>query len=192
MQNTLKLPFQFDPHRLAADLAAITADEWVPHFNTGYYHGQWSGIALRSVGGETGRLYPDPTATQSFAYTPTLDRCPYIRAVLAAFACPLEAVRLLKLCPGSSIREHRDYKLGYEDGEVWLHIPVVTNPDVEFYLEQQRLVLSPGECWYIDFNLRHRVANNGRGDRIHLVIDCVVNDWLERLLVAASKAEAAG
>jgi len=98
--------------------------------------------------------------------------------VLALLHCPLTAVRLLRLKAGSSIREHSDYRLGYEDGEVRLHIPVVTNPDVNFFLAGQRLSMQEGECWYLNVNLPHRVDNQSTTDRIHLVIDCVVNDWL--------------
>ena len=33
-----------------------------------------------------------------------------------------------------------------------------------------------GEAWYLNLNLRHRVENVGSAARIHLVVDCVVND----------------
>jgi hypothetical protein len=178
MVDLLKLPFQFDPSRLKADLRALTPEDWVLHFNKPYYEGEWSGVAMRSVNGEDGRLYPDPTERAKYADTPTLMRCPYIQEVLATFQCDLKAVRLLKLRAGSSIREHRDYNLGYEDGEVRFHVPVLTNPDVEFYLNQQWVVMNEGECWYLNFNLPHRVVNRSAADRIHLVIDCVVNDWM--------------
>jgi hypothetical protein len=181
MVDMLKLPVSFDPTRLKADLQALTPDDWVLHFNKPYYEGEWSGVALRSVNGEDGRLYPDPAARAKYADTPTLSRCPYIQQVLSMFQCELEAVRLLKLRAGSDIREHRDYNLGYEDGEVRFHIPVLTNPEVEFYLNQQRVVMNEGECWYLNFNLPHRVVNHSATDRIHLVIDCVVNDWLRAL-----------
>ena len=35
-----------------------------------------------------------------------------------------------------------------------------------------------GETWYFNVNFFHSVTNNSPLDRIHLVIDCVVNDWL--------------
>jgi len=38
--------------------------------------------------------------------------------------------------------------------------------------------MGPGEAWYLNFDLVHRVENNGAEERVHLVIDCVVNDWL--------------
>src|SRR5205085_10556644 len=86
------------------------------------------------------------------------------------------------LAAGSKIREHRDLNLGDETGEVRLHIPIVTNPAVEFFLDGVRIVMNEGECWYLNFSLPHRVDNRGVTDRIHLVIDCQVNDWLRELI----------
>jgi hypothetical protein len=181
MLKSYKLPLSFDPDRLKQDLACFQPDEWIPHFNTSYYEGDWSGIALRAVGGLAGQLYPDPTATDDFADTPMLARCPYLQEVLAAFHCPLTSARMLKLAARSSIREHKDYKLGFEDGELRVHMPVVTNLDVAFFLAGERVVMQEGEAWYLDLNLPHRVENHSDTDRIHLVIDCVVNDWMREL-----------
>ena len=55
---------------------------------------------------------------EHFVDLPLLRRRLYISEILAGFQCPLQVVRLLKLSPGSNIREHRDYHLSYEDGEV--------------------------------------------------------------------------
>jgi hypothetical protein len=188
MLTSLQLPFSFDPDRLKADVDALLPEDWVPHFNTSYYEGDWSGVALRSVGGVARQLYPDPTAQDGYADTDILARCPYLQEVLTTFACPLESVRLLRLAARSHIREHRDYRLGYEDGEVRLHIPVHTNPDVAFFLNGTRLNMREGECWYLNLNLPHRVENQSDIDRIHLVIDCVVNDWMRDLFPADMRA----
>jgi hypothetical protein len=184
MLSAIKLPLHIDPPRLQADLAQISPDEFVPHFNTSYYEGDWSAVALRSTSGGASQIYPDPTKVE-FLDTPVLDRCPYFRDVLGTFACTLLSARLLRLRAGSKIREHRDLNLGYEDGEVRVHIPILTNPDVDFIVDGQRLDLQPGECWYINFNLPHSVDNRGSTDRIHLVIDCVLNDWLRGLFPAS-------
>jgi len=186
MPDAVKLPLRFDAARMQADLARIMADEFVPHFNTAYYQGDWSAVPLRSLGGRTDQIYPDPTAKNAFADTPLLARCEYIREVLAALPCPQQAVRFLRLKAGSIIKEHRDHELGFEDGEIRLHIPVITNPGVEFVLNQVRVIMNEGDCWYLNVNQPHRVANHGPTDRIHLVIDCVVNDWLRELLLAAA------
>jgi hypothetical protein len=181
MLKSYKLPLDFDRDRLKADLARFQPEEWIPHFNTRYYEGDWSGIALRSVGGRAGQLYPDPSATDDFADTPLLARCPYYQEVLAGFHCPLTSARLLKLAAGSSIREHKDHKLGFEDGEMRIHIPVETNLNVAFFLAGEQVVMQEGEAWYLDLNLPHRVENRSETDRIHLVIDCVVDDWARGL-----------
>ena len=178
MADTYRLPLRFDPDRLLDDLGRIAPGEWIPHFNIHYHDGGWSGVALRSAGGDAGRLFPDPEAMPSVAPTPLLDRCPYLAEVLGQIRCPQTSARLLKLASGSSIREHRDYELSFEEGEIRLHIPIVTGPDVEFALAGRPIVMAAGECWYLNLNLPHRVTNRDHADRVHLVVDCVVNDWL--------------
>lgn len=190
MEASLKLPLLFNAALLQADLAAILASDYVPHFNTRYYEGNWSAVPLRSIGGEVDKIYPDPTRQNDFADTPLLARCPYVRDALAGFACPLQAVRFLQLTPGSVIKEHRDYNLGFEDGEARLHIPVHTNPGVFFMLGGRRVVMREGECWYNDFNQPHSVRNDGATSRVHLVLDCVVNDWLAELIQRGEPLEA--
>ncbi len=106
---------------------------------------------------------------------------PYLKTVLQAFLCPLQAVRLLKLNAGAIIKEHRDAELNFEKGEIRFHIPIVTHPDVSFYLDNERMYLKEGECWYMNFNLPHHIANNSPIDRVHLVIDATVNDWVVQL-----------
>lgn len=187
-----KLSFTFDAEALQQDLSAFTAEDWAPHFNTQYYEGDWSGIALRAARGGHLDLYPDPSAQDGYAGTAMLERCPYAQQILAAFECELESVRFLRLGAGSSIREHRDHKLGYEDGVVRLHIPVVTDPLVRFTLGGDRIRMLPGEAWYLNFNLPHSVKNDSKVDRVHLVIDCILNDWLRSFFPPADvRAESA-
>ena len=134
-------------------------------------------------------IYPDPTATV-FEDTPMLRECPYFRAVLDAFRCPLRAVRLMRLTPGSVIKEHTDLNLDAEEGSARLHIPVTTNPDVEFYLNRQRVVLEAGSVWYLRLSDPHSVYNKGASARVHLVIDALVDDWLASLLETAAAQQA--
>src|SRR5919199_474999 len=155
MLTSFSLPFYFDPIRLQADLAQIQPNEWVAHFNKSVYEGDWSGVALRSVDGDARRITPEPIGSDAYRDTEVLARCSYFREVLATFQCPLVSVRLLRLKARSSIAEHRDNRLGYEDGEVRLHIPIVTNQNVAFYVAGERVPMKPGECWYTNVNLPH-------------------------------------
>ena len=179
--DRLRLPLTFDLEGLIGDVAALPDDAWTPHFNTAIYDGDWSGVALRSVGGVASRLYPDPTATADFADTEILSRCAHLGQAVAQLRCPLTAVRLLTLGPGASISSHRDHCLGYDDGEVRLHVPILTNPAVEFILDGRPVPLLQGECWYLNLNHLHSVANRSAQRRVHLVVDCVVDEWLKEV-----------
>lgn len=179
MIDRFRLPLTFDAAALRADLDALSAEGWIPHFNSDYFDGDWSGVVLRgpAEGADSLVAWGD-----AFADTPLLDLCPAVRAVLATLDCPLRAVRLLRLGPGGVIREHRDPDLGYAQGEARLHVPVMTNPQVAFHVRNRRVDMAPGETWYLDLSQPHRVVNGGQGDRIHLVIDVGVNDWLRGLI----------
>ncbi len=188
LPDRLRLPFCFDPELLAGDLQRLSAVAWIEHFVAQNYDGDWSVIPLRGKAGATHpitMIYSDPTCRE-FADTPMLAACPYYREVLATFKAPLQAVRLMRLTAGSVIKEHADYDLSFEDGTVRFHIPVVTNPDVEFYLNRARVVLEAGSCWYLRLADPHSVANNGSTDRVHMVIDAAVNDWIADMLQHAA------
>lgn len=189
MLTSHKLSLDFNAEFLKADLRQIAANEWVAHFNKGYYEGEWKGLALRSPSGRSTQLHRHPDESPLAQETAILARCAYFQEVLAAFKCPIRLARLLSLSPGSKIREHVDFFLGLEDGMLRLHIPVATDPRVEFVVDNQRLMLREGETWYIDFTLPHRVSNHSDQDRVHLVIDCTINDWLLAMIPLAGETQ---
>lgn len=182
--DRLKLPLAFDPIRLRADLEALTAGaDWIAHFVTQNYDGDWSVIPLRCQVGATHpvmMIYSDPSAT-AFEDTPFLALCPYFRDVIAAFPFQATSVRLMKLAPGSVIKTHHDEDLDVGSLLVRFHVPVVTNPDVDFRLNDRRVVMEAGSAWYLKLTDPHSVANHGTEDRVHLVIDGYVNDWVRGL-----------
>ena len=185
-----RLPLVFDAGAMLAEALALPPDAWRVHFNTGYHDGGWSGITLRGPGGEAGRLDIGHRAGAA-ADTPLLGQCPALRAALAAFSCPVRAARLLRLAPGAVIAEHRDADLVFAGGEARLHVPLATGDAVEFYVAGERIVMHPGECWWLDLARPHRVANRGSTTRIHLVVDVAVDDWLRRLLAVADRPQRA-
>lgn len=180
--NFRRLPLTFEAAALQADLERVESHEWMPHYNKEDFEGEWRGAALRSVGGQAQNLRALPGAQMLYDDTELLKRCPALASVLSAFQCPIGAARLLGLAPGSVIREHCDSRLAPDFGEVRLHIPIQTHPDVEFYLCGERIVMQPGECWFLNFSLPHRVENRSPFERVHLVLDCVNNSWLNALL----------
>jgi len=173
--HSRRLPLVCDVAGLQADLDAVAPSQWHAHFNTGYYDGDWSGVPLREQPGIHVPLYADPTRTD-FADTEALKRCASVPALLASIPGRLESVRFLRLAAGSVIHEHRDPGLRVEEGVYRLHIPVRTNPDVEFLVGSRAMQMTEGECWYVNFDLPHSLVNRGTSDRVHLVVDGVVDD----------------
>ena len=177
----LKLPFQFDEKRLVADLESIIENQWIPHFNKRDYDGEWKSIALFAKGGDATNIFAFQNDNTAIIETPILNSCSYIKEVIEHFKCALLSFRLLRLNVGAKIKPHRDYKLGYEDNTFRIHIPILTNNNVDFNLDGKRLQMLPGECWYTNVNFTHSVANNGKTDRVHLVIDGERNAWSDDL-----------
>lgn len=174
-----KLDLPVDSESMAADVAALP-DHWRPHFQRAHYDGEWTVLPLRSLGGRAEELLPFALggAAAEYAATPLLESCPGVARFLDSLACPVMSARLLKLERGAVIKPHRDAELAFENGEARLHVPIVTNPEVEFFIEDERVVMEPGTCWYVNANLTHGVTNGGETDRVHLVVDCRVDDWL--------------
>jgi hypothetical protein len=179
---------RFHPALLEKDLAALESQSWVDHFVKDNYTGTWDVLPLRGTAGATHpvmMIYSDPSCTE-FADTLFLEQAPYFQTVLAAFQCPLQSVRLMRLTPGSQIKEHCDHDLSPQFGQVRMHIPITTNPGVEFLLNGIHVPMSVGECWYLRLADRHAVSNRGETDRVHLVIDATLNDWLLQELQQAA------
>jgi hypothetical protein len=189
--DRLRLPLSFDAALLARDLAGLSG-AWIRHFVEQNYSGDWSVIPLRAPVGARHpvmMIYSDP-GCKTFANTLLLAESRYFQTVLAAFHCPLQAVRLMRLTPGSIIKEHTDHDLSFEDGMVRIHIPVTTNDGVVFHLNRSRVIMPAGSCWYLRLSDPHSVANTGSHDRVHMVIDAVANDWVADILGVAARGHA--
>ena len=183
MKTILKyaqLPFQFSEKLLVDELNSLD-EQWMLHYNKAHYEGDWCALPLRSLGGKIDNVLPENKNGIAFMDSPLMDKCPYIKSITQLFPCQHNAIRLLNLKAGAIIKEHRDADLNYENNEARIHIPITTNPDVEFYLDNERMTVLPGECWYMNFNLPHRITNAGSTDRVHLVMDIILNDAVREL-----------
>jgi hypothetical protein len=183
-----QLPVPLRLESIQQEVKALTL-HWLPHFNQAHYNGEWSVLPLRSPGGHAEQIIPDLLSQSDYQNTIFMQQCPSITETLGFFQCELKAVRLMNLKSGSVIKPHRDADLCFEKGEARLHIPVFTHEQVRFFSVDQLLSMKEGECWYVNVNLEHHVSNESAFDRIHLVIDCVVNDWLRSLFFSSECRE---
>ncbi|ALL04361.1 aspartyl beta-hydroxylase [Pedobacter sp. PACM 27299] len=174
----LKFNIHYDHLQLQQELNYCLEQEWPMHFNTNDFNGDWRSISLRSASGNSQDIYAH---AGSYLDTPLLQASPYINSIVNSWRCEKESIRLLALAPGSIIKPHKDPGCSYMEGSFRIHIPVVTNPGVHFMINDQRLQLKAGECWYLDFNETHSIVNEGKETRVHLIMDGIRNTWTDDL-----------
>ena len=161
-----------------AEAKTLADTEWSPHFNQGKHNGGWQGVALRASALSKLAISPGEHAQEVYKDQAWLAECPGLAALISEIPCPLKSVRVLRLLPGGEIHEHRDAGVSLAHGEARLHCVLQTNEKVFLYLKGQRVPMREGEWWYLDVSQPHRVVNQSAQPRLHLVLDCVVNDWL--------------
>jgi mannose-6-phosphate isomerase-like protein (cupin superfamily) len=177
---------RFDVQQMQQEVNGLEANFWQSHYNEKHYEGNWTILPLRSLNGsiENNIAIHSGSLQTNMQYMDTtlLNDCPYLAWVLNSFRCEKMSVRLMNLSAGARIKEHTDYDMSLEEGEARFHIPVFTNNGVAFFIEEEQIPMQEGECWYLNLSLRHRVNNSGATNRIHLVIDCKVNNWVTGLI----------
>lgn len=183
--GSFKLPFTFDPTLLNKDLKKCLGYEFQSHYVPANYSGSNYILPLRSVGGNIKHVMATPNVTDQYKDTEALHGCEYFQEVIDTFKCKKEAIRIMNMTPGEEMKVHTDFNCGYEDGFFRTHIPIKTNDQVLFQLDNTLVKMLPGETWYINANLPHGVKNEGTTDRVHLVLDCVRNEWSDEVFSAA-------
>lgn len=172
----MQLPINFCAETLAAEVRALPASAWVPHPQS--YPGN-DAVPLVTPGGELNDRFDG-----SMAATEHLARCPYILGIMAELDGVWGRSRLMGLGAGAQVPRHVDSHY-YWRTHLRIHIPVITNPGVEFTCGDITAHMAPGECWTFDSFQPHDVQNRGTDKRVHLVLDTVGGDRLWDLVEAA-------
>ena len=96
--------------------------------------------------------------------------------ILLKFGRPVQGyfirVSLAKLKAGGEISEHRDMNFSLAHSHR-VHLPLITNDDVDFNIGYETRNLKSGEIVEINNRRAHSVVNRGNEDRIHLILDWV-------------------
>jgi hypothetical protein len=95
-------------------------------------------------------------------------------------------IMLARMAPGGVIHPHQDKNPAAK----WphkIHLPLLTNSDVTFYVDGEPYHLPEGEAVEVNNMETHAVQNRGSTDRIHLIfeyydVDQAEPEWLEPLL----------
>ncbi|WP_420574051.1 aspartyl/asparaginyl beta-hydroxylase domain-containing protein [Kordia sp.] len=169
--NALKLPFEFDADVIKKELSQFSKKDYEDIYNPSVtLETLWLIHFIEPIIGEDG--------LPIFLPNEALKKCPYLLSIFEMFQCQVETFRIHTLDPGASIQKHRDTGYSFEHGQVRLHIPVQTNDKVEILVDDVAIPMQAGECWYCNFHIEHEVRNNSDQPRIHIILDCIVNDWL--------------
>lgn len=183
-QDRIKLPVTFDYSKLQAEYKALNLSGFT------YYNV----IPLRSPAHLVDTSLPFPPPADDYAdgsWTDWLDTeelkmSPYLNEVVNYFKANTKVtlVRLLRLAPKSTVDEHRDLTLGLEveKSVVRLTVPIFSNNQIQFFLNQIEVPLQLGECWYMRLTDPHKVVNNSEEERVNLTIDMIPNEWLVDLI----------
>lgn len=172
----LRLPLRFDAAALLAEIDALPSQAWTDH-----PQGYKGNDAVRFV---TVNGMPTDDIGVPMAPTHYLDSCPYVRAAMAALGAVWGRCRLMRLEPGAVVPAHVDVDF-YWRTHIRIHVPIVTNPHVDFTVDDQTVHMAAGDCWVFDTFARHTVRNNGSERRTHLVMDTVGGEGLSALLAEA-------
>ena len=117
-----------------------------------------------------------------------------IEEILEPLPCEFQRIRFAKLKPGAGLEPHTDaidQSLGLEDGSIArIAVPLQTNDKATFSVwpqgypgTERKMHLKEGFYYYTNVQGWHCVNNNGDTDRIHLLIDCISNKDLRRLIL---------
>lgn len=180
-QPFLKLPIRFDADAIAAEVRALPTSAWTPH-PTGYVGNE--AVRLVTPGGRD-----SDNLEGAMAATESLNRCDYVRQIMAEIGSVWGRSRFMGLAAGREVPTHIDIHY-YWRTHLRIHIPVITNPGVLFTCGDETVHMAPGECWVFDSSRWHDVQNRGADQRIHLVLDTVGGGILPDLMKGAESGVA--
>ena len=181
MQSAYKLPLSFDPGPIVDEISkAESSSGWIDHWaDASAIPGTWVFIPLvAGLGDLPGERDNTPRSM------PILAELPHTRNIIDAFQTKVLRARLMKLKAGAVIKEHRDFayfggqRWSFERGRIRVHIPIITGANVFWMLNGKRIDMKAGEAWYVNVCMPHSVENRGDTDRIHLVLELEVNEWV--------------
>jgi mannose-6-phosphate isomerase-like protein (cupin superfamily) len=198
MLSAYRLPVSLDPAPLRTEvLETSSRARWIDHWADGLAApGTWCVLPLILGAGDVDEI----TATRLGTGDPPrpssiLADMPSVRGVIQTFRTEILRARLMRLAAGAVIREHRDFayfgsqRWSFERGRIRVHIPIVTDGQVIWRLDGQNIAMAAGEAWYVNVCRPHSVENRGSTDRINLVLELEVNDWLRELFPPESSIE---
>ena len=166
--------YLIDPEFLSQDdISALTAlaltsqGRSIPTHDSGKYASDlWSFVPLVLADGSI----PDNVETIE------------VKRVISFFKTRINMAVFYYLEPGGTLHPHRDMTGAKLNDRIRFHIPIRTNDNVFFRVSGERIIMGPGTFWALDTSYLHSVENVGSETRIHIVIECDINQWCRSIM----------
>jgi len=106
---------------------------------------------------------------------PAYHKLPAVRSHIFSLMARMEATHLggvliTRIPPGQQIKPHVDGGWHPEFYNCKCYVVLESNPKCVFRVEDERVVMRPGEVWRIDNTKEHDVLNEGETERMTLII----------------------
>jgi hypothetical protein len=139
---------------------------------------------LNPTGEQENFDYRDCPAPQ---VTPLLAKLPAIAKFYEESGFKIMGSRLLRLDPGTFLHEHRDFVYLEQVQRYRLHVPLITNQNAFIVGPGFKVHFERGHMWKLDpKSTVHSACNFGDKPRVHLMLDCYVNEPLSKLVATQS------
>tara|TARA_R110002072_G_scaffold302996_1_gene490895 strand:+ start:21136 stop:22233 length:1098 start_codon:yes stop_codon:yes gene_type:complete len=181
-----------------------TLPQFTNHYSNYNTSGSWTALSLRGYLPDPSFIAKPSEMNQAWQKqhehelfelqdTPLFRRFPDVKAFAMQLGGEVHRVRFMKLAAGGVLGRHTDQVDADSGGAIGMvariHVPIVSNDNTVFTVwdaegTPMRVRMRVGEYWFLDTRKPHEAVNGGHSDRIHLVIDVVVNERLHQSIVA--------
>ena len=133
-------------------------------------HSQMDDIWIRHA--ESREAFQEPHFAKWY---PAYSALPAVRSIIFGLMARMEATHLggvliTRIPPKGKIEAHTDRGWHPEFYNTKAYVVLRSNPQCVFRVEDERVVMSPGQVWTIDNTKEHSVHNEGDTERMTLII----------------------
>lgn len=119
--------------------------------------------------------YDKYTSEHDSVWLPAAAKLPQVRPIIFGLMARCEATRLggvliTRIPPGGHVLPHTDMGWHPEYYQLKVYVPILSNPQVVNRVEDERVIMAPGDAWYFDNTKEHEVINGGETERITLIV----------------------
>lgn len=119
--------------------------------------------------------YEQYTSEHDSVWHPAYQKLPQLRPIVFGLMARCEATRLggvliTKIPPGGHVLPHSDSGWHPEYYDLKVYVPILSNPQAVNRVEEETVIMAPGDAWYFNNLKEHEVINNGPSERITLIV----------------------